>query len=68
ALFDCADRIGMKEHLIERLANRVVGAIGKPTAEALGSYEVRVDVISSDATFRKLVSTVHAALTDRAQQ
>jgi uroporphyrinogen-III synthase len=68
ALFDCADRIGMKEHLIERLATRVVGAIGKPTAEALSSYEVRVDVIPSDATFRKLVSTVHTALTGRAGQ
>ena len=68
ALFDCADRIGMKEHLIDRLTNRVVGAIGKPTAEALGTYEVGVDVIPSDATFRKLVSTVHATLTDRAQQ
>jgi len=68
ALFECADRIGMKEDLIERLANRVVGAIGKPTAEALGSYEVRVDVIPSNATFRKLVSTVHATLTDSAPQ
>lgn len=68
ALFECADRIGMKEHLIERLANRVVGAIGRPTAEALGSYEVRVDVIPSNATFRKLVSTVHATLTDSAPQ
>jgi uroporphyrinogen-III synthase len=66
ALFDCADRIGMKERLIERLTNRVVGAIGKPTAEALGTYEVGVDVIPSDATFRKLVSTVHATLIDRA--
>jgi uroporphyrinogen-III synthase len=68
ALFDCADRIGMKEHLIERLANQVVGAIGRPTAEALGTYEVRVDIIPSNATFRKLVSTIHTILTDRAPQ
>jgi uroporphyrinogen-III synthase len=68
ALFDCADRIGMKERLIERLAHQVVGAIGRPTAEALGSYEVRVDVIPSNATFRKLVSTVHATLTDSSPQ
>lgn len=68
ALFDCADRIGVKGYLIERLANRVVGAIGKPTADALGSFDVRVDVIPSEATFRELVSTVHATLTDRAPQ
>jgi uroporphyrinogen-III synthase len=68
ALFDCADRIGMKERLIERLAHQIVGAIGKPTAEALDHYEVYVDVIPSDATFRKLVSMVDATLSDRASQ
>jgi len=68
ALFDCADRIGVKRSLIERFANRVVGAIGKPTADALCSFEVGVDVIPSGATFRELVSTVHATLTDRSPQ
>jgi|GEM_PF-276594 len=65
ALFECADRIGAKGHLIERLANRVVGAIGKPTADTLGSFDVRVDVMPREATFRELVSAVDATLTDR---
>jgi len=68
ALFECSDRVRLKEQLIETLRNQVVGAIGKPTAKALGSFEVRVDAIPNHATFRELVSVVHATLTDRTQQ
>ena len=64
ALFDCADRTGMKQPLIERLSHIVVGAIGKPTAEVLGSHSVAVDVIPRNATFKDLVSAVDATLAD----
>ncbi len=66
AFFDCADRMGTRERLIARLVNQLVGAIGKPTAEALYASNVQVNAMPKDATFRELVSTVHLALNNRA--
>ena len=66
AFFDCANRMGTRERLIARLSEIVVGAIGKPTAEALYEMNVKVDVIPNKATFRELVSTVHSTLSARA--
>jgi uroporphyrinogen-III synthase len=62
AFFDCADRMEIRERLIERLANVLVGAIGKPTADALHRSNVRVHAIPEDATFRELVLKVHLML------
>jgi uroporphyrinogen-III synthase len=65
ALFYCADRMETCDRLVARLANQLVGAIGTPTADALRSFNVEVDVLPKDATFSALVSVVHAALNDR---
>ncbi len=66
AFFDCADRMGISERLIERLACQLVGAIGIPTADALRAYNVKVDAMPKDATFNELVSTAHSTLKNRA--
>jgi uroporphyrinogen-III synthase len=66
AFFDCADRMGTRKRLMARLANQLVGAIGKPTAEALYANKVQVNAVPEKATFRELVSTVHLALNNRA--
>ena len=66
AFFDCADRTGTRKRLTARLANQLVGAIGKPTAEALYANKVQVNAVPEKATFRELVSTVHLALNNRA--
>ncbi|MGZ8932806.1 MAG: uroporphyrinogen-III synthase, partial [Halobacteriota archaeon] len=66
AFFDCADRMGARERLIERLAYQLIGAIGIPTADALRACNVKVDVIPKDATFGELVSIVHSTLMNRA--
>jgi uroporphyrinogen-III synthase len=66
AFFDCADRMGIRERLIARLAHQLIGAIGIPTADALRACKVKVDVIPKDATFRELMSIVHSTLKNRA--
>jgi uroporphyrinogen-III synthase len=66
AFFDCANRMKAQERLIGQLREMIVGAIGKPTAEALYEMNVQVDVIPSKATFRELVSTVYSTLNARA--
>jgi uroporphyrinogen-III synthase len=66
AFFDCADRMGARERLIEQLACHLIGAIGIPTADALRACNVKVDVIPKDATFGELVSIVHSTLMNRA--
>jgi uroporphyrinogen-III synthase len=66
AFFDCADRMGTRDRLIARLAYQLVGAIGTPTAGALRSYNVEVDALPKDATFKELVSVAHATLKSRA--
>ena len=65
AFFDCASRTRTREQLIARLGEMVVGAIGKPTAEALCEMNVQVDVIPKKATFRELVTAVHSTLSAR---
>jgi uroporphyrinogen-III synthase len=62
AFFDCADRISIRERLVERLADTLIGAIGKPTADALEINNVGVDVTAEHATFNELVSAVHLML------
>jgi uroporphyrinogen-III synthase len=66
AFFDCANRMKAQERLVAQLGEMVVGAIGKPTAEALYEMNVQVDVIPTKATFRELVLTVNSALSARA--
>jgi len=65
AFFDCAHRTKTQERLIARLGEIVVGAIGKPTAEALYEMNVQVDTIPNKATFHELVSAVHSTLSAR---
>jgi uroporphyrinogen-III synthase len=62
AFFDCANRMGIRERLVARLASQLIGAIGTPTGEALRASNVQVDAIPKDATFRELVHAVHVAL------
>lgn len=68
AFLDCADRMEIRERLRARLASIIVGAIGEPTAEALYESNVQVDAIAEQATFRKLVSTIHSTLKARTPQ
>lgn len=66
AFFDCADKMGIRERLMLRLANQLIGAIGIPTADALRACNVTVHAVPKDATFTELVSAVHSTLLNRA--
>ncbi|MGZ4907723.1 MAG: uroporphyrinogen-III synthase [Halobacteriota archaeon] len=63
--FECASHLYEKEILTKALHARVVGAIGRPTEAALGSYGVHADVVPAHATFIDLVASVHRMLIDQ---
>ncbi len=60
--FECASHRYSREAIVQALRTRVVGAIGRPTEQALRSCGVLVDVVPANATFSDLVSSVHEAL------
>ena len=65
SFFECALRLYDRQRVKKALRAQVVGAIGRPTAEALKSNGVDVDVVPKHATFADLMSSVHGALINR---
>ncbi|MGZ4916364.1 MAG: uroporphyrinogen-III synthase [Halobacteriota archaeon] len=65
SFFECALRLYDGQVIKQALRMHVVGAIGRPTAEALRSNGVNVDVVPKHATFADLMSSVHGALINR---
>ncbi|MDD1720844.1 MAG: uroporphyrinogen-III synthase [Euryarchaeota archaeon] len=63
--FECASRLYDRNVSTQALDARIVGAIGRPTAAALSSYGVHVDVVPAQATFTNLVASVHRMLIDQ---
>ncbi len=63
--FECASHLYDRNVSAQALDARMVGAIGRPTAAALSSYGVHVDVVPGQATFTNLVASVHRMLIDQ---
>jgi len=55
---EVADRRGVREAALAGLDRAVVGAIGRPTADALADYDVEVDVVPERADFEALAAAV----------
>lgn len=55
---ELADEQGLKEEVIKKLNNSVLCAIGKPTAQTLEGYGIKVSAIPEEYTFEEVLKTI----------
>lgn len=54
-LIALADEMGVKDEIIRIMNEKIVGAIGKPTADTLSGFGIKVNVIPKHYTFEELL-------------
>lgn len=59
---ELADEQGLKDEIIEVLNNSFVAAIGKPTAQTLEGYGIKVSAIPGVYTFEEVLRTIKSML------
>ena len=52
---EIADNMGVKDDIIRMLNKKQVAAIGKPTADTLASFGVKVGIMPGSYTFEELL-------------